>query len=83
MRNKPKLGGFTSPYPKLQAVNIGLLERTFESGEVVTAKKLLEKNILFLRAIDSKNGKKIQLEDIREYLPEDWKDEQLENYLIN
>lgn len=30
-------------------------------------KKLLEKNILFLRAIDSKNGKKIQLEDIRNY----------------
>jgi len=30
-------------------------------------KRLLEKNILFLRAIDSKNGKKIQLEDIREY----------------
>jgi len=28
---------------------------------------LLEKNILFLRAIDSKNGKKIQLEDIRKY----------------
>ena len=30
-------------------------------------KKLIEKNILFLRAIDSKNGKKIQLEDIRKY----------------
>ena len=30
-------------------------------------KKLLENNILFLRAIDSKNGKKIQLEDIRNY----------------
>lgn len=30
-------------------------------------KKLLKKNILFLRAIDSKNGKKIQLEDIRKY----------------
>ena len=30
-------------------------------------KRLLEKNILFLRAIDSKNGKKIQLEDIRKY----------------
>ncbi len=30
-------------------------------------KKLMEKNILFLRAIDSKNGKKIQLEDIRDY----------------
>ena len=30
-------------------------------------KKLLGKNILFLRAIDSKNGEKIQLEDIRKY----------------
>ena len=30
-------------------------------------KNLIEKNILFLRAIDSKNGKKIQLEDIRKY----------------
>ncbi len=30
-------------------------------------KNTLERNILFLRAIDSKNGKKIQLEDIRKY----------------
>jgi uncharacterized protein (UPF0248 family) len=30
-------------------------------------KKLIDNNILFLRAIDSKNGKKIQLEDIRQY----------------
>jgi hypothetical protein len=30
-------------------------------------KEILEKNILLLRAIDSKNGKKIQLEDIRNY----------------
>ena len=30
-------------------------------------KKRLEKNILFLRAIDSKTGKKIQIEDIRHY----------------
>lgn len=30
-------------------------------------KTLLNKNILLLRAIDSKNGKKIQLEDIRHY----------------
>ena len=30
-------------------------------------KNLIEKNILFLRAIDSKNGKKIQIEDIRNY----------------
>jgi len=30
-------------------------------------KAVIEKNILVLRAIDSKNGKKIQLEDIRQY----------------
>src|SRR4030042_2155003 len=30
-------------------------------------KKMIENNILFLRAIDSKNGKKIQLEDVRKY----------------
>ncbi len=30
-------------------------------------KQSIENNILFLRAVDSKNGKKIQLEDIREY----------------
>jgi len=30
-------------------------------------KQILDKNILLLRAIDSKNGKKIQLEDIRDY----------------
>jgi len=30
-------------------------------------KKILKNNILFLRAIDSKNGKKIQLENIRDY----------------
>lgn len=33
----------------------------------VETKKMIEKNILLLRAIDSKNGKKIQLEDIRNY----------------
>lgn len=30
-------------------------------------KNILERNILFLRAIDSKNGRKIQIEDIRRY----------------
>jgi len=39
--------------------------RIFKTSSAV--KKILEKNILFLRAIDSKNGKKIQLEDIRDY----------------
>jgi len=32
-----------------------------------TFKNAIENNIIFLRAIDSKNGKKIQLEDIRKY----------------
>ncbi len=32
-----------------------------------TLKKAIEDNILFLRAIDTKNGKKIQLENIRDY----------------
>jgi len=33
----------------------------------VVLKKAIQNNIMFLRAIDSKNGKKIQLEDIRKY----------------
>ena len=40
-------------------------KKVFQLNEKI--KKAIEKNILFLRAIDSKNGKKIQLEDIRKY----------------
>ncbi len=40
-------------------------KRTFRVGS--DNKELVQKNILLLRAIDSKNGKKIQLEDIRQY----------------
>ena len=40
-------------------------KKTFSVSQNI--KKILKKNILFLRAIDSKNGKKIQLEDIRKY----------------
>jgi 16S rRNA G966 N2-methylase RsmD len=40
-------------------------KRTFQISKDL--KRLVDKNILFLRAIDSKNGKKIQLEDIRKY----------------
>src|SRR3989344_4844440 len=40
-------------------------KKTFQLNEKI--KKAIEKNILFLRAIDGKNGKKIQLEDIRKY----------------
>ena len=39
--------------------------RILKIGDYI--KKLLQRNILFLRAIDSKNGKKIQIEDIRKY----------------
>ncbi|MFZ5559491.1 MAG: hypothetical protein ACOZAL_01725 [Patescibacteria group bacterium] len=42
-------------------------KRTFYISKHI--KDLLEKNIILLRAIDHKNGKKIQLEDIREYGP--------------
>lgn len=38
-----------------------------ESNLGLEIKNAIENNILFLRAIDSKNGKKIQLEDIRKY----------------
>jgi len=40
-------------------------QRSLRIGKNI--KRLIEKNILLLRAIDSKNGKKIQLEDIRKY----------------
>lgn len=40
-------------------------KRIFQVNQNV--KEAIEKNILFLRAVDSKNGKKIQLEDIRKY----------------
>lgn len=39
--------------------------KTYKINE--SAEKILKNNIIFLRAIDSKNGKKIQLEDIRDY----------------
>lgn len=39
--------------------------KTYQVNESI--ERLLKNNILFLRAIDSKNGKKIQLEDIRDY----------------
>jgi len=46
LRSKPKLGGFRSLKAKLLPVNLDQLERIFESGEVITPKKLLAKNLL-------------------------------------
>jgi len=55
LRNKPKLGGFKSLNPKMETVNIDQLERNFEAGEIVNAKKLINKNLIK----DNKTGVKI------------------------
>jgi len=42
----PKVRGFKSIYPKLRAINISLLEKYFDNGEIVDYKKLLNKKII-------------------------------------
>ncbi len=42
----PKVGGFTSIYPKAHGVNVELLEKHFASGEVVTPATLIEKDVI-------------------------------------
>lgn len=42
----PKLGGFTSAYPRLEAVNIGDLEKRFENKAVITPSALVEKGLI-------------------------------------
>ena len=46
LRNKPKIGGFKSLKPKMETVNLEQLEKSFEVGEVVNAKKLIAKNLI-------------------------------------
>jgi len=46
LRGKPKIGGFRSLRPKMVTINIDQLEKMFESGEVVEAKKLIAKNLI-------------------------------------
>jgi len=55
LKSKPKLGGFKSLSPKMETVNINQLERNFENGEIVNAKKLIAKNLIK----DNKTGVKI------------------------
>ena len=70
---KNKLGVFrlTENYLKSGEYEIEIALQNIKDKRILkindSIKRLLEKNILFLRAIDSKNGKKIQLEDIRKY----------------
>lgn len=70
---KNDLGVFrlTEDYLKLGKCEAEIALQNIKDKKIIKisddVKKLLEKNVLFLRAIDSKNGKKIQLEDIRKY----------------
>ncbi len=42
----PKLGGFTSKYPRLEAVNVGDLEKRFDNKAVITPSALLAKGLI-------------------------------------
>ncbi|MFA6215015.1 MAG: 50S ribosomal protein L15 [Patescibacteria group bacterium] len=55
LRNKPKIGGFRSLRPKMVIVNLADLEKSFSSGELVTPKKLVAKNLIK----DYKTGVKV------------------------
>lgn len=55
LKSKPKLSGFTSHYAKPATVNLDGLQRSFENGEVVNAKKLIGKNLIK----DNRRGVKI------------------------
>ncbi|OGY46960.1 MAG: 50S ribosomal protein L15 [Candidatus Buchananbacteria bacterium RIFCSPHIGHO2_02_FULL_45_11b] len=46
LRSKPKIGGFRSLRPKSATVNVSQLESNFAAGEIVNAKKLIEKNLI-------------------------------------
>ncbi|MCL5795859.1 MAG: 50S ribosomal protein L15 [Patescibacteria group bacterium] len=46
LRNKPKIGGFKSLRSKMSEVNLNQLDRFFEPGEVVTGKKMFEKDLV-------------------------------------
>lgn len=42
----PKLGGFTSRWPKMQAVNLGDISAKFAEGEVVNGRNLVAKGLI-------------------------------------
>lgn len=46
LRSKPKLGGFKSLNKKMTPVNVEVLERYFNNGELVNAKKLIAKKLI-------------------------------------
>lgn len=52
----PKLGGFRSIHAKPFVVNVGMLDRVFESGSTVTPQDLVAKKL-----VDSKSSTKISI----------------------
>lgn len=46
MQALPKLGGFTSAYPRLEAVNVRDLEKHFSANAVITIAALVEKGLV-------------------------------------
>lgn len=46
LMSMPKLGGFTSPYEKVETVNISDLERHFTAGATVNPSILLKKHLI-------------------------------------
>ncbi|MFA6410536.1 MAG: 50S ribosomal protein L15 [Candidatus Buchananbacteria bacterium] len=55
LRNKPKLGGFRSLKPKMATINIDQLDKIFDSGDLISAKKLIAKRLIK----PSKSGLKV------------------------
>ena len=46
LRSKPKVGGFKSKKPKFETINLDDLQKHFEAGDKVDAKKLLSKGLI-------------------------------------
>lgn len=55
LRNKPKIGGFKSQKPKLETINLDVLEKNFDSGAKVDTKKLFSLGLIKTK----KNGVKV------------------------
>jgi len=46
LQSKPKFSGFKSMYSKMATVDLDMLNRHFEAGEIVTPKRLLAKKLV-------------------------------------
>ena len=55
LKSKPKTGGFKSLKPKIETIGLDVLEKFFESGEIIDIKKVFNKGLIKTK----KNGLKI------------------------